>query len=215
MSKRNPWWLGLQWGALLWLPYVTFVACRDCSYTGLSDIVELWALGDWWPASYWLFAPGWLAVIVLLATGSRWTRPVVAVLMCAHFTVDFARASHATASCIQTLGIPCEVSSPWREAVPLFLPLLPLAVLRVERPRVVLALAALGRVREARARFGGVGTLLVAAVLLSTHSGAELYMREAANLFEASIPTLALATLATIVTLWTSRRRFPAGTTDC
>jgi hypothetical protein len=83
----------------------------------------------------------------------------------------------------------------WLEfSLPMCLPLLPLVVWRVERPRVVLALLALGRFREARAQSGGVvmAVLAAAAVVLCNHALLDL-LREGAFVSRMSQLFVALA----------------------
>jgi len=99
----------------------------------------------------------------LIAAGSRWSRPAVAVAIVAQSILGISTGT----------GYSGEPNTVWfvlKFFLPMCVPLLPLVFLRVERPRVVLALALLGRHREAWARFG-VGVLAVAAFVVSLNRG--------------------------------------------
>jgi len=195
MNVKNRWLYGLQWGACLWLPYVLRDAAQDFYYAGLSHLPEGWPR-LWWTPFYVLIFPGWLAAVALLVAGSRRARLAVTMMVLARIAVA-AVETHA-------MQMP---DGGAQYIVPLFLPLLPLVVLRVEEPRVVLALAALGRWREALARSGGVVALLVALAVLSTHLSAReaVWGSPVSDAFR--LPAM-LAGLAFVVT-WATRQRAP------
>jgi len=160
MKTRNPWLLGLQWGAWAWLGYINVLTLGGLlvvgymSYTGHEP--PPWA-NHWSSVSEGLPQDAaWIVSFALIAAGSRWARLAVAVAIAGQ----------------------CAVSLGWwgRGWVPMCAPLLPLVVLRLEEPRVVLALLALGRWREALARSGGVRAALVAAGVVSlNHALLELF----------------------------------------
>jgi hypothetical protein len=192
MNAKNRWVLGLQWGACSWLLYVVWRAFVDFRCSLWSDVADRWP-SSWWIAGFWVLFPGWLAVVALLAAGSRWARAGVALMMLGRVGVAYAQthALHTTDTDTQLF-------------VPLFAPLLPLVVLRVEEPRVVLALLALGRWREALARSGGVVALLVALSVLSTHDASDEAMFTSLPL--AFSRTALIAVLAGVVA-WAQSRR--------
>jgi hypothetical protein len=158
MTARNQWSQGLQWGAFAWLGYIVLRALGGEVQRLLVVTQTLSNVPDWMcdPSWGWQVATAWVAALVLVAAGSRWARLAVGAAMVLHAVVAGGEAVH----CDRVLFV-------LTRFLPMSVPLLPLLVLRVERPRVVLALAALGRWREARARFGGVGVLAVAAALVS------------------------------------------------
>lgn len=196
IDAKNRWGLGLQWGACSWLLYVVWRAFVDFRLSLWSDVANHWP-SSWWIAGFWLLFPGWLAVIAALAAGSRWARAGVALMILGRVGVAYAQ-THA----LQTTDTGAQLF------VPLFVPLLPLVVLRVEEPRVVLALLALGRWREALARSGGVVALLVALAVLSTREASDQAMWFT-SLPSAFSPTALIAALAGVAT-WATRKRTQA-----
>src|SRR5262249_11247990 len=121
--------------------------------------------GCWDVPLRWIVALGWFVAMALVAAGSGWSRAAVGAAILAKvvlegdgfgWTPTFARIS------------------PWiiQALLLVALPLIPLVVSRVEEPRVVLALLALGRWREAYARSGGWRTALIAVAVVSIERGA-------------------------------------------
>jgi len=164
MTARQQWSHGIQWGGLAWLGYVSFRAAIDAYHRPLGD--SLRALpASWFCAASWPLAAAWLSALVLIVRGSPWSRVVMGGAILAQILVGAAEAASYG-------GAPNPTSFTLRFFLPMCLPLLPLVVLRVGRPRVVIALAALGRWREAWARFGGLGPLAVAVALVSVNRGA-------------------------------------------
>jgi hypothetical protein len=202
MNAKNRWLLGLQWGACLWLPYVLWDAGIDfrSQIESLQDLIDTWPR-FWWGLGYALFLPGWIATVVLLVAGSRWARPAVATMILlrvaeAGIHTYERQLGHADATLF----------------VSVLAPVLPLVVLRLEEPRVVLALAALGRWREALARSGGVVALLIALAVLSTHEAAFqalVFRVELPAAFGVTGILTALAAVVTFVT-WATHKRWAA-----
>jgi hypothetical protein len=164
MNTRSQWSSGLQWGACAWLGYLTWTACAYVVCSALErSLASTFAVGDVLDLLTWPIAVLYLVLLALVAAGSRWARPVAALTILGRIALGFAEGRHYG-------GVP-SFAFTMRFAMPA-LPLLPLALLRVEAPRVVLALLAHRRWREAALRFGGAVPVLVAAGVVSlNHAG--------------------------------------------
>jgi hypothetical protein len=141
MNPRNQAMLGLQWGACAWLVYVVFQSVR---------------------AGLWPMAALWIASCALIAARSRWARAVVALGILAQVLIGLTEGARLA-------GLPGVSGSLafWLSfSLPMCAPLVPLVLWRVEEPRIVVGLLALGRWREARARSGRLIVLSAAAVVL-------------------------------------------------
>src|SRR4051812_7326833 len=130
MKTRNPWVLGLQWGAWAWLGYIALEMClyfaQSYSLAWRREFLPIW-MNDWIAYDHGqVLAATWMVAFALVTSGSRWARAAVAIAI--------------VGQAAQRCGL--------RSWLPMCAPLLPLAVLRAEEPRVVLALLALGRRRE-------------------------------------------------------------------
>ena len=160
MRVKNRWWLGLQWGASAWLGYVVWHACLDAYHTPIDETLSLLP-EHWFVAMSWVLAPAWIVAAGLVLAGSGWSRAFVAATILMRVIAGTARATSYG-------GVP-DPAFTARFFLPMCLPLLPLVVMRADNPRVVLALAALGRWREAAARSGGAHAIFAAATLLSVN----------------------------------------------
>lgn len=119
--------------------------------------------GLWWTAGECVMPLLWLTALVLVVRGSPRARGVVALAILARAALAWAPEYAPFVS----------VAREWLHSwLPVCLPLLPLVVIRVEEPRVVVALAVLGRWRQALAQSGGWRAGLVALALISLHRGA-------------------------------------------
>src|SRR5262249_9596438 len=118
--------------------------------------------GCWYALLREPLAAAWLLVLALIAAGSPWSRVAVGAALLLR-VVD---------ECVDGRLL-VEFSPPLSVEIALgvSLPLLPLLVLRVNEPRIVVALLARGRWRDALVRSGGLRTALVAAALVSTDRG--------------------------------------------
>lgn len=151
MTARNKVILGLQWGGCAWLAYLAAKMLK--SLVELTILLPLGVEIPWaarWGAIYQghLHAASWLVALALIAAGSRWARPAMVATLAWHFALNWG----------------------WGWGwIPMCVPLLPLVVWRVEEPRVVLAMLALGRWREAAARSGGVMVVAVAVATVATN----------------------------------------------
>jgi hypothetical protein len=167
MTARNQWSQGLQWGACAWLCYVVLRELGGELSQLLAREGSPWTLPRWmcgWGYG-WHVAAVWAVALSLIIVGSRWSRVAVAAAISMQALVAVRSASSYA-------GEPDSVWFVLRFFLPMCVPLLPLLVLRVEQPRVALALAALGRWSEARVRFGGIGVLAVAIAVISLNRGA-------------------------------------------
>lgn len=174
MTTRQQWLRGLEWGACAWLTYVAARTTLDVVWPTWQIPFEGWDLpslhsAQGFAGGTWLTAVLWLTALTLVAAGSRLARLGIAVAILAQAVIGAMQAVGHTYAPREPAYVAAFVLSLF---LPMCLPLLPLVVLRVEEPRLVLALATLGRWREARARFGGLGPLAVALALLSLHAGA-------------------------------------------
>jgi hypothetical protein len=211
MTARNQWSQGLQWGACAWLGYVAWHAVLDFYDTPLGWMRDAFP-GSWYFALRWFLAPAWLLAIALIAAGSPRSRAVVGVGILAQVVMGCAESGRPFGEFIPHWAM--------QNFLPMCLPLLPLVVLRVEEPRVVLALLALGRWREALARSGGFRTALVAAALVSLNHGAWDVLKRCPDFFTSlrwslahggtawtgTMLPLILFSLAALATLMTRRR---------
>lgn len=142
---REQWIKGLQWGAVAWLGYILAHTLPVALKYGHPD--EL------------VMAGAWLLSASLLLAGSRWARLTLGAAL-------LAQAVTGAASAIQFANEP-DVHFVLRYFLPMSLPLLPLLWLGAERPRYTIALALVGRGRDAARTLAGCRWLLVAAGLVS------------------------------------------------
>jgi hypothetical protein len=103
----------------------------------------------------------WVAAIALIVAGSGWSRVAVGAGILIQVLAECSGPIRADLTPLIALQIFLIVA----------LPLIPLVVLRVREPRLVVALLALGRWREALARSGGWRTALIAAAVVSLPHG--------------------------------------------
>lgn len=147
MSIKEQFKQGLQWGAVVWLAHIVVSSLRHFRAVNPFFLPYLLPFAAWLVA----FALAW----------TRWSRAAVAVAVLA----QTAAAIVMTAS----LG---EVSVTMSACMPLCLPVLPLLFMAPERPRLTVALALLGRWREAAHTLKGFRWPFVAlGVLLLERSG--------------------------------------------
>jgi hypothetical protein len=148
MNTRNQWTHGLQWGACAWLGYI--IARTLPTAVKYGDPLQVSMAGAWFVSA------------ALFLVGARWARGALGVAM-------LAQALYGTVTAIHFADTP-DVPFVLRYFLPMSLPLLPLLWLGAERPRVVLAMIALGRWRDAGRELGGGRawvTVLVAVGLVS------------------------------------------------
>lgn len=124
-----------------------------------------------WPSAFaWIMAPAWIAALVCVCRGSRWSRGLVAAAICAQLVVGMSEAAG--------YGSTPDLSFALRFFGPMSLPLIPLVVLPAAEPQRVLALLAKGRWRDALGRLGGVRAGLVALALIAlNHAAYDLLVR--------------------------------------
>jgi hypothetical protein len=141
---KDQWKQGLQWGAVVWLGWVA-----------LRSTVA--AFHGWSP----ILAFAWLAALAL--TWTRWSRAGVGAALFAQAAAGIFRAASYEG----------EMHAPWMLTffLPMSLPLLPLLFMAPERPRLTLALACVGRWRDAARSLAGVRWIPVAlGVVLLNHT---------------------------------------------
>jgi hypothetical protein len=176
MRARAQWSLGLQWGGCAWLVYVVFHTVLDLVYPTWRSDPDAWSwlhfhLETGWPAGSWLVAALWLLAVGMVAAGAGRARSAVVVAIVAQTALGLHEAVSHPAD-MQVLPFPeSKVALVLGLFVPVCLPALPLAFLRVTRPRLAIAQLALGRWREAREQAGGVGVLMVTIAVLCLHVG--------------------------------------------
>jgi hypothetical protein len=132
---KDQWKQGLQWGAFAWLGWVALRSTVAASHGGPSIV-----------------ALAWLAALAL--TWTRWSRAGVGT----------ALLVQAAAGISQAASYAGEMHVPWMLTffLPMSLPLLPLLFMAPERPRLTLALAFVGRWRDAARSLAGLPWLAVA-----------------------------------------------------
>jgi hypothetical protein len=159
MDTKQKLRLGLQWGALAWLVYITV----QSALLGSCPMVFVW-----------------MVVCGLLAAGSRWARAAVAVAILAQLTHGaFEAVKYLTPGDISQFPMLFIVKAALRHSgIALCLGMLPLIAWPIERPRVVLALLGLGRVRDAWARSGGGLALLCAVPVIALNHATMSFLRE-------------------------------------
>jgi hypothetical protein len=160
MTARERWSQGLQWGGCAWLGYIAWQGSVDLYQVHGNPLPCL--PGCWYSLLRWLAVLAMLGALALIALGSGWSRAMVGAVIFARLVNNSTNArSYDEITPLVVLGEFLALS-----------PLLPLVLLRVGEPRLVLALLALGRWREALARSGGLRTALIAAAVVSLHRGA-------------------------------------------
>lgn len=159
MDTKQKLRLGLQWGALAWLGYITVRSVL----IGSSPV---------------MFA--WILACVLLVTGSRWARAVVVLgilVQLAHGALEAVK--YLTPGDLGDVPMKAVVRATLgHSGLALCLGMLPLVAWRLERPRLVLALLALGRFRDAWARAGGGIALLAAVPVVALNHAMMSFFRE-------------------------------------
>lgn len=138
-DMKDQWKQGLQWGALAWLGWVAVRSAVAASH-GASTVV----------------AVAWLAALAL--TWTRWSRVGVGAALLVQAAAGISRAASYEG----------EMHVPWMLTffVPMSLPLLPLLFIAPERPRLTLALAFVGRWRDAARSLAGFRWIAVAGGVL-------------------------------------------------
>lgn len=159
MDTKERFRLGLQWGALAWLGYITVQS------------VLTWST----PVMF-----AWMLACVLLATGSRWARAAVVLGVLVQLTHGaFEAAMYLTPGDLRDVPMKNIVRAVLAHSgIALCLGMLPLVAWRLERPRVVVALLAVGRFREAWARSGGALALLAAMPVIALNHAMMSFFRE-------------------------------------
>jgi hypothetical protein len=144
---REQWKQGLQWGGVAWLAYIVAHAVPDAVTSGRGVDVAL--------------AGGWVLSAILLLTGARGAR---LALGCAILAQLVTGTMHAA-------SYPGDMHVAWALTfwLPMTLPLVPLLIMTPERPRLTIALALVGRWRDAHATLAGWRWPLVAYVVVMTN----------------------------------------------
>jgi len=104
-------------------------------------------------------AAGWVLALALFAAGSRWARPALGATLLGQVITGTLRAA----------GYPGEFHVAWALTfwLPMTFPLLPLLFMAPSLPRLTVALALVGRWRDACAKLAGWRWVLVAAGLVA------------------------------------------------
>jgi hypothetical protein len=200
MNTKLKFRLGLQWGALAWLGYVVIQSVRDALPMAAPWIVVRDSLPK---------AALWILACALLAVGSRWARAAVAFGILGQLAFGLHEAAWLYPPETWTqLGVATVVRSALHcSGVALCLGMVPLVAWPLEGPRVVLALLALGRFREAWARSGGAVALMAAVPIVAlNHATLALLGLEFAPLGLAVL-TLGLARYGDVMVAWPWRGR--------
>lgn len=205
MDTKQKFRLGLQWGALAWLGYITVQALRAAPF----DPRLLFILESEQKALPWLIA------CVCIAVGSRWARASVllGILVQLIYGVSTAVFLYPRYTWPQ-LGMSCVVLSSLQcTGIAMCLGMLPLVLWRVEHPRVVLALLALGRWRDAWARSGGAVAVLAALpVIALNHALRDVFDGELVSLsLIAVLGVFALARYGEVMFAWPRSAPHPSG----
>jgi hypothetical protein len=150
MTIREQWSQGLQWGGCAWIGYRVALS--------VYEVAVRWR---WAPFARALQPIGpvaalWLVALLFIAAGSRWARLAVAAAILGQVAFGLREGAERWSADFPLAWVLIPI-------VPVCVPALPLAFVRVESPRVVVALVVLGRWREAAARVGSVVPVLVAA----------------------------------------------------
>ena len=193
MDTKQKLRLGLQWGALAWLGYVTVRSVL----IGSSPVLFAWMLAG-----------------VLLATGSRWARAAVVLGILVQLTHGALEAvKYLTPGDLGDVPTKDVVRAALSHSgVALCLGLLPLVAWRLERPRLVLALLALGRFRDAWARSGGgIALLATMPVLALNHAMMSFFRESRAGLIGLAALGLLLlvASYGEVIVAWPVKGRHP------
>jgi hypothetical protein len=133
---KDQWKQGLQWGGVAWLAYVAGCSLTTAYHSAHYDLY----LPHLLPAAAWLAA--------LSLTWTPWSRAGVGVAVVVQIGAGVAEATHLH-----------EDTLAW---LPLVLPVLPLVILAPERPRLIAALALVGRWRDAGRMLAGWRWIVVA-----------------------------------------------------
>ncbi len=148
---KEQWIKGAQWGAVAWLAYVTG-----------SSLVMAFRFshdGAYLPAL--LPAAAWLAALALIGTRRSRAGVGIAILV------------QAVAGTVQARSYPGDLRLGWALTfwLPMSLPLIPLLFASPDRPRLTLALAVVGRWREALRQLTGFRWIAVATgIVLLNHA---------------------------------------------
>lgn len=176
MTARQQWSQGLEWGGWAWVTYVAAHELRDLVDPAWRSNPQQWPVARFhletgWPAESWLAAALWLVAAAMIAIGAKRARTAVAAAILAQAVLGASEGLTHAEDLRDSWVWGSHVVGTFGLFVPLCLPALPLVFFRVERPRVVLSLLGVGRWREAWARSGGVGVLMVTIAVLWMHVG--------------------------------------------
>lgn len=148
---KEQWIKGAQWGAIAWLVYVAGSSLATALHSAYHGAYLL----DLLPAAIWLAA--------LALTWSRWSRAGVGA----------AIVLQALAGTAQASTYPGDMRLGWALTfwLPMSLPLIPLLFVDPDRPRLTVALAFVGRWRDAFQQLAGWRWIAVAAgIVLLNHA---------------------------------------------
>ena len=148
---KDQWKQGLQWGAVAWLAWIAIKASLT-AWSCLPVLGDDLSRASWWILASPILAVVWLAALALTAT--RWSRAGIGV----------AIVVQAITGTLAATAYPGDLHIPWALTfwLPMSLPLLPLLFMAPERPRLTVALALVGRFRDAAHTLSGWRWPLVA-----------------------------------------------------
>jgi hypothetical protein len=191
MSTKQKTILGLQWGAFAWLSYIAVQQILD---------KRDWALLAW-PVG-----------ILLLVSGSRWARHVVAL----GIAVQLAYGIHEAIPFFQ-LGICREMGTYWNvinwllmSGIAQCIGMVPLVLWGAEGLRVTAAMCLLGRFRDAWAHSGGFVAILAAIpVVIVNHATLRFFHEEELGAFVIGGVLLVLARYGEVIVMLPLKGKHP------
>jgi hypothetical protein len=216
---KDQWLKGLQWGAVAWLAWESFVTVN----TAVRYIGQYHARATYQIACGIYAVSAVIALTALVLAWTRWSRIGIAAMILAQVAMALVFFKGYPRPPLVIEGVVCDIEMPWMAIVHAnreMFPLLPLLFMQPERPRLVVALALVGRWRDALHQLAGRRWIAVAAAVLwlSAAVGDAATAYEDNNGITAFLPWQFLAALAPCALLfglatippWRARRESTA-----
>jgi hypothetical protein len=162
---KDQWLKGLQWGAVAWLGWEAFVTVN----TAVRYIAQYHARATYQIACGIYAVSAIVALAALVLAWTRWSRIGIAALILAQVAMALIFFNGYPRPPVVIEGVVCDTEMPWMaifHANRDVFPLLPLLFLPPERPRLTMALALVGRWRDALPHLAGWRWIAVAAAVL-------------------------------------------------
>ncbi len=158
---KEQWLKGIQWGSIAWLTWDAFATVN----TNVHTIAQVHGRESHHVACAVYAVASIVAVVALALAWTRWSRLGAGVLIATEIVTVLIFYRGYPRPQLMIAGVPYVIELPWSiwvASLSRSLPLLPLVFMAPERPRVAVAMALLGRWRDAFCQLAGWRWIAVA-----------------------------------------------------